>query len=251
MKVLITSGGTKIPIDRVRHIQNMSSGTFGAEIAKKALSWGWEVDFLAADKSKTPFKMEIDATLHTHTGVSNTLSKVGSLLDFHAKHGHQYKEFIYNSFQSYADHLEILLKATYYDAVILAAAVSDYGVENYVDGKVRSREEDFGIKLVKLPKLISKVKEWSKGRTALVGFKLLVDSTEDELLAAARKSIADNGCDGVIANDLRDIKAGKHSIRLVTENAFSFTEGDTGHLAAKVIRFTNQLIEEKVWGRPV
>ena len=33
MKILITSGGTKIPIDRVRSITNMSKGTFGSRIA--------------------------------------------------------------------------------------------------------------------------------------------------------------------------------------------------------------------------
>ena len=33
MKILITSGGTKVPIDRVRSITNMSQGTFGSRIA--------------------------------------------------------------------------------------------------------------------------------------------------------------------------------------------------------------------------
>ena len=40
MKVLITSGGTKVPIDTVRHIGNMSSGTFGAKIAFQLLELG-------------------------------------------------------------------------------------------------------------------------------------------------------------------------------------------------------------------
>ena len=31
MKILITSGGTKIPIDLVRPITNMSRGTFGSK----------------------------------------------------------------------------------------------------------------------------------------------------------------------------------------------------------------------------
>ena len=33
-KILITSGGTKIKIDRVRSITNMSKGTFGSQIAE-------------------------------------------------------------------------------------------------------------------------------------------------------------------------------------------------------------------------
>lgn len=245
MQVLITSGGTKIPIDRVRHIQNMSSGTFGAAIAKKALIDGHRVDFLRASKSKTPFKMEIDVMESCGSSV-NILGSVGQLLDFHTKHHDQYREFVYDSFESYARVLELLLKSEKYDAVILAAAISDYGVENYVDGKIRSRDEDFSIKLMKLPKLIGKVKEWSKNpQVALIGFKLLVDSTEEELTEASRKSIADNGCDGIVANDLRDIKAGKHSIRTITKSGRVYSVGSTEELSAKVIEFTDFLIKDE------
>ena len=35
MKILITSGGTKVKIDQVRHIGNMSKGTFGSKIAEE------------------------------------------------------------------------------------------------------------------------------------------------------------------------------------------------------------------------
>jgi phosphopantothenate-cysteine ligase len=48
-----------------------------------------------------------------------------------------------------------------------------------------------------------------------VGFKLLVGSTESELVEAARKSVEENGCDFVVANDLNDIKAGNHKIIVV------------------------------------
>ena len=43
MKILITSGGTKVPIDRVRSITNMSCGTFGSRIADAFFSKGLEV----------------------------------------------------------------------------------------------------------------------------------------------------------------------------------------------------------------
>jgi len=60
MKVLITSGGTKVPIDKVRFITNMSSGTFGSRIALEALMTGNDVIFLHAEKSKTPFSGVVD-----------------------------------------------------------------------------------------------------------------------------------------------------------------------------------------------
>jgi phosphopantothenoylcysteine synthetase/decarboxylase len=43
MKILITSGGTKIPIDTVRDITNMSTGTFGTKIAEECLRKGHDV----------------------------------------------------------------------------------------------------------------------------------------------------------------------------------------------------------------
>ena len=97
---------------------------------------------------------------------------------------------------------------------ILAAAVSDYYVPNPLTRKARS--DDFlNIKLEPLPKLINKVKNiWVPG-TKLVGFKLLVGSISTELVAASRKSIAENGCDMVVANDLEDIKFNKHKLTLV------------------------------------
>ena len=40
MRILITSGGTKVMIDGVRHISNMSKGTFGSAICKSFLEKG-------------------------------------------------------------------------------------------------------------------------------------------------------------------------------------------------------------------
>ena len=55
MKILITSGGTKIKIDMVRSITNMSKGTFGSKIATEFLRYDNEhVTFLHAKDSKLP-----------------------------------------------------------------------------------------------------------------------------------------------------------------------------------------------------
>ena len=182
MRVLITSGGTKIPIDSVRSITNMSNGTFGSQIAErfyynKTIT---KIDFLYAKNSKLPVNWE-------------DLDPGRQSIDYHE----------YETFWEYEAKLtELLAKKP--DIVILAAAVSDYEVENPVDGKVRSADEMI-IKLKPLPKLISKVKEECPDCT-LCGFKLLVGSTKEELIVAANKSIEKNGCDIVIANDISTIK---------------------------------------------
>jgi hypothetical protein len=52
----------------------------------------------------------------------------------------------------------------------------------------------------------------------ICGFKLLVDSTEDELVEAMRKQIAESDVDLVIGNDLRDIKADNHSLMVISKH---------------------------------
>jgi phosphopantothenate-cysteine ligase len=96
--------------------------------------------------------------------------------------------------------------------VILAAAVSDYGCVP-AEKKIRSKE-DLTIQLHALPKLISKIREWSP-KTFLVGFKLLVSPADGDVIEEAKKSLVANNCDMVVANYLTDIKQGKHIVHLV------------------------------------
>jgi len=188
MKVLVTSGGTKIPIDRVRSITNMSKGTFGSKIAEVFMGNGHQVDFLMAKDSRMPTRI-----------------KPGMLQDV----------LTYVTFEEYENGLHCCLDG-YPDIVILAAAVSDYGVENYVDGKIRSNEDELIIRLKKLPKLISKVRGIAP-KTFIVGFKLLVDSTEQELKEAMYNSYTSNRLNMVIGNDLRDIKNDNHTLMILNE----------------------------------
>ena len=63
--------------------------------------------------------------------------------------------------------------------------------------------------LKKTPKIISLVKDWNPA-IHLIGFKLLVDVTEDHLVDIARKSLIKNQADLIIANDLTQISADQH-----------------------------------------
>jgi len=183
IKVLITSGGTKIKIDMVRHIGNMSRGTFGSKIADAFCDTGREIQvtFLMAKGSRSPEHLEPIP--------------------------HYYETFDDYEFQLFG-----LIKHEKPDIIILAAAVSDYGVENFVDGKIRSSEE-LVIRLKPLPKLISFVRNVAP-KAVICGFKLLVNSTEAELDDACRKSLEQNRLDLVVGNDLRDIKASNHILRI-------------------------------------
>jgi phosphopantothenate---cysteine ligase (CTP) len=223
MKVLLTSGGTKVPIDRVRSITNMSSGNFGAKIATALLNNpDVELTYLVSEGGRTPFSMNVDFAEWSERGeiTRKDMGIIRQFWDFYfwcQERRNRCEVETYKTFEDY----EIKLLSSLEDPdprippdlVILAAAVSDYDVENIVDGKIRS-SNDLNIRLQPTPKLIGQIKQIHP-TCKLVGFKLLVDSTDDELEAAAQHSIAANGCDMVVANDLRDIKQGKHRLLLV------------------------------------
>jgi len=216
MKMLITSGGTKVPIDAVRDITNMSSGTFGSKIAKAALaSECWDVSFLCAKDSKTPFKFSHDC--NEHPNPAKSMISFAEHLEFCHKHRDRYQEFSYRNFDDYERALWEQLQQKP-DVVVLAAAVSDYVVEP-ISGKIRSGD-NLTIQLTPAQKLIGRVKKEFPD-IMLVGFKLLVGSTSVELRDAMIKSIIDNACDIVVGNDLLDLKAGNHQLSVITQQGNS------------------------------
>lgn len=174
MRVLITSGGTKIPIDPVRYIGNDSSGTLGSQICKAFVDEDWDVTFVRAKGSKA------------------LPASSCAVIDEH----------IFVTFDDYYKILETLLITRHYDAVVLVAAVSDYGVV-YNPKKIRTADE-LTLKMYPLPKVISLVRGWQP-TTFLVGFKLLKNEDTpvpvEDLITASLASIKANDCDLVVAND--------------------------------------------------
>ena len=212
--ILITSGGTKVAIDEVRHIGNMSSGRFGANLAREALKMGHTVIFLHAKGSHRPDQVTLDLRANTRENRDEGLMKgIGELLADQSYLNAVYTNLImveYRDFYDYAEKLEHWSRKSGLDYILLAAAVSDYGMPA-TGGKISSDKDEIAFTLTKLPKLIAKVKQWAPKAT-LVGFKLLVDATESEMDAAVQKQFDAAGSDFVVANDLRDIKSGYHRV---------------------------------------
>jgi len=222
MEILVTSGGTRVPVDRVRHIANMSRGTFGSKLATSLLceNPSAELTFLRAVGSCSPLSVNID--IHSNDSIECALKRLSDVVSLQSSVKGRYSEVSYKSFSDYAHSLEDICKNQRPDIVFLAAAVSDYGTKP-LKGKVRSKSAEMSIPLKKLPKLIGRVRRWCPN-AYLVGFKLLVDSTEKELIDAARDSIKKNGCDIVVANDLRDIQNDNHSVTLVLKDGGEFRQ---------------------------
>lgn len=232
MKILITSGGTKVPIDPVRDITNMSNGTFGAKIATEILQLDHEVIFFTSERGLTPFKYEVD--FYTNDRLDH---KITNRQDWCNLHRSLYTQERYRNYDDYKSGLETLIFKHKPDVIVLAAAVSDYVAIPKVD-KIKS-SEDLTIKLHPADKIISNLKKLSPS-SKLVGFKLLVSSTEAELLSASWKSIVENQCDLIVANDLTTLKSGNHEVILVKSlngviSYSKFQKNIASHVAAHIL----------------
>jgi phosphopantothenoylcysteine decarboxylase / phosphopantothenate---cysteine ligase len=182
-KILITSGGTTEPIDPVRSITNTSSGRTGATIAETLIGLGHEVHFLSAEKSAqpNPEPMGVGTFLKTRT------------------------------FKTYADLAKLLeaeLRTNDFDAVIHAAAVSDYSLAGGPSDEKSDSSDELTIKLLKNPKLLNAIRGWSKNPDVkVVAFKLTATTKLEDRAARLEKLMKSSSPDFVVANDQSELPA--------------------------------------------
>lgn len=198
MRILITSGGTKVKIDDVRHIGNMSSGKFGAEIANEFFNTLNEVTYLHSKESVKPsYKTWSDSPLFNNQP--------------------------YEDYFDYLDKSIGIAKLLKPDIIISAAAVSDYTVAK-ADGKLSSDEDELIIRLKKAKKVLPLLKAASPN-SMVVGFKLLVNPAYDQVSKAVQK-VLNSGADYVVYNDLTEIKKGNYE-RLIFKKDMSFSKASS------------------------
>ncbi len=169
-KVLITAGPTYEAIDPVRFIGNHSSGLMGYELAKAAANLGAEVILVSG-----PSHLTI-----SHDSVE--LIRVVSAEEmYHAVHQH-YKTM---------------------DIVICAAAVADYRPKTVAGQKIKKKDAEISLELVKNKDILKSLGEQKK-QQFLVGFAL---ETENEVENALGK-LKNKNLDAIVLNSLNDIGAG-------------------------------------------
>jgi phosphopantothenate---cysteine ligase (CTP) len=229
MRILITSGGTKVPIDPIRSITNRSTGQLGSKIAKAALIKNAEVIYVTSLEGQSPFCETFDC--YSFSQEEQSFLKLKKLYEFCNQYRHHYSEYRYNHYDAYSVLLKKLIEDKKPDVVILAAAVSDYLMSHYSKEKIRSGE-DLHLQLKTAPKLIQFVKKWLPN-TFLVGFKLLIDASDSELLNAALESMALNQCDLIAANNLSSLEKNAHEILLIERDG-TYQKIRT-HLAESII----------------
>jgi len=185
LRIVLTSGGTKVPIDGVRAITNTSSGRTGAALA----------DHLAARGH--------DVTLIHATGAVLPRCPVALVP--------------YTTFGDLDDALRAALAGGDTDAVVHLAAVSDYDVDHLeVDGRrveagASGKLDSVGeltVHLRRTPKLLAGLRGLAGERAVIVGFKLTNGASAVEQ-AAAVAAVARHA-DLVVHNDLGEMSGSAH-----------------------------------------
>jgi phosphopantothenoylcysteine decarboxylase/phosphopantothenate--cysteine ligase len=186
MKILITAGATREPIDKVRFITNMSSGRTGAAMASTLQRLGHDVTYLHGEGAALPAE------------------KIETL------------EF--KSFRDLDQKISWLLKERPFDVVIHLAAVSDYSVESVAsNGKILNTAEGklasgapLEIRLKPNHKILNRIKTYAGSHAPLVvGFKLTTTGDGELRSQAVEKLFHDGGVDLVVHNDLKDMEEQK------------------------------------------
>lgn len=229
MRILITAGGTRAYIDEVRWVGNVSSGRFGADIAKACLARGAEVVHLHAEGAQLPFVHTVDLTAPLEPQFAECIVAAREAAEWR----NRYQMVPFKKVSDYASELERLLRTERFDIVFLAAAVSDYAPRE-LPGKIHSSADEIVVRLARVPKLIAKVKHWAP-EIFQVGFKLLAGATTEQLIAAAQQAGRENRSDVTVANDLRPLRQGNHIIHLVRDGRPVETYGAAENPAERLV----------------
>ena len=162
LRLLVTAGGTREPIDSVRFIGNRSSGKMGRALAREALRLGAEVTVVGANVDR----VEPGTKYHT---VETVEELQGAVLDLAADA----------------------------DALVMAAAVSDFTPVSQVREKIRRSSGTTSLELAPTADILEAVRERYPD-LFVVGFA----ATHGDPLADARQKLAKKGANLVVGNDI-------------------------------------------------
>jgi phosphopantothenoylcysteine decarboxylase/phosphopantothenate--cysteine ligase len=165
-RMVVTAGGTQEPIDPARHIGNPSSGKMGYAIAQAARDRGARVTLITAPTSlPDPADIEtvhVRTTAEMKTAVARAVAKA--------------------------------------DALIMAAAVSDYQPKTAAKTKIKKETLGLTLELIRTPDIITEV----RGKFLRVGFA----AESENVVANAKKKLQKKQLDLIVANDITDKKSG-------------------------------------------
>lgn len=170
-KVLVTAGPTYEQIDPVRFIGNHSSGKMGVAIALELQRQGASVTLVLGPSSLKPEGSGLDVKRVTSAG-----------------------EMLSEADRSFDDA----------DIAVMAAAVADYRPVSVAGTKIKKKEDNLVLELVKTTDILKSLGEKKKPGQVLVGFALETNNERANALEKLEKKNADM----IVLNSLQDEGAG-------------------------------------------
>lgn len=184
MKVLVTAGPTREPLDPVRYLTNHSSGKMGYAIAKAASRRGADVTLVSGktDLTKPAYVNAVDITT---------------------------AQDMYDA---------VMAEAGSADVIIKAAAVADYRPASVSDNKIKKKDGDMSIALERTTDILKTLGENKKDGQFLCGFSM---ETEN-MIENSRAKLAGKNLDMIAANNVKVDGAGfgvdTNILTLITED---------------------------------
>jgi phosphopantothenoylcysteine decarboxylase/phosphopantothenate--cysteine ligase len=171
VRVLVTAGGTREPLDPVRFLGNRSSGRQGFALARTAAGRGAEVVLVAANSD-----------LPDPAGVK--VVRVGTTAELRD---------------------EVLSRAPAADAVVMAAAPADFGVATVSAAKIKKPDDGSApsLALVQNPDILRELcADRPHPDLVVVGFAAETGDERGTVLEHARAKLRRKGCDLLVVNDV-------------------------------------------------
>lgn len=200
LRVLVTAGGTREPIDSVRFVGNRSSGKMGAAIAREANRMGADVSVVAANIEQA----EPGVRWFPVETVDETGERVMEL-------------------------------APGADALVMAAAVSDFRPASVIQEKVR-RSAGLSVEFVATEDILASVRERNPS-LFMVGFA----ATHGNPVPDAREKLDSKGVNLVVGNDISrtgiGFGAGENEVYVVSREGEKFVPRASKSEVARAILY--------------
>jgi phosphopantothenoylcysteine decarboxylase/phosphopantothenate--cysteine ligase len=166
LKVLVTAGGTREPIDGVRFVGNTSSGRMGLALAQAAAARGAQVTVIAAN-----------VALERPAGARWVQAPTAAEMQRACEQ-----------------------EMPGCDVLLMAAAIADFRPAHPVNGKIKKRErQSLTLELESTPDVLAGLSAVRTDRQTLVGFAA---EHGEQGLAHARTKLAEKHLDAIVLNDI-------------------------------------------------
>ena len=220
MHILITSGGTTEHIDDVRGITNFATGKLGKILAEQFLAANHQVVLLAGLTALVPDN-------HPNLQIIR-ISNVDSLAI--AMNQWLPKMDVCVHTMAVSDYTPVYM--TDLETVEKTQDIQSLLTKQNTEHKISSQEAYQVLFLKKTPKIIASIKNLNPD-IILIGFKLMVDVSEAQLIETARASLHKNNADYILANDLTTISETQHKGLLISQHHIE--SADTKQQIAQLI----------------